>query len=121
MWVAHYAFHLLTGALTVVPVTQAAAIDALGWPVLGEPAWTWVGLQPGGVLPIQFGLVILGACGSIGLLQALAQRDPGRARGATAGAMGRAGRGARGRRAVDLRAADGDARRGATGMSPASH
>ena len=76
VWAAHYAFHLLTGALTVVPVTQAAAIDAFGWPVLGEPAWTWVGLQPGGVLPIQFGLVIVGACGSIGLLQALAYRDP---------------------------------------------
>lgn len=77
VWVAHYAFHLLTGALTVVPVTQAAAIDAFGWPALGEPAWTWVGLQPGSVLPIQIGLVIIGACGSIGLLHALAQRDHG--------------------------------------------
>jgi polyferredoxin len=82
VWVAHYAFHLLTGALTIVPVTQAAAIDALGWPALGEPVWTWVGLQPGTVRPLQVGLVIMGACGSIGLLLALAQRDarPGRAR-----------------------------------------
>jgi polyferredoxin len=77
VWVAHYAFHLLTGALTVVPVTQAAAIDALGWAALGEPLWTWVGLQPGSVLPIQVGIVIVGACGSIGLLQALAHRDHG--------------------------------------------
>jgi polyferredoxin len=77
VWVAHYAFHLLTGALTLVPVAQAAAIDATGRPALGEPAWTWVGMQPGGVLPIQIGLVILGACGSIGLLQALARRDHG--------------------------------------------
>ena len=77
VWVAHYTFHLLTGAFTVVPVTQAAAIDALGWPALGEPAWTWVGLQPGTVLPLQVGVVIVGACGSIGLLQALAQRGVG--------------------------------------------
>ena len=77
VWVAHYAFHLLTGALTLVPVAQAAAIDATGWPALGEPAWTWVGMQPGGVLPIQIGLVLLGACGSMGLLQALARREHG--------------------------------------------
>ena len=75
VWAAHYAFHLLTGALTVVPVAQAAAIDALGWPALGEPLWTWVGLQPGRVLPLQVGLVIVGACGSIGLLHALAYRE----------------------------------------------
>lgn len=75
VWAAHYGFHLLTGALTVVPVTQAAAIDALGWPALGEPSWTWVGVQPGSVLAIQIGLVIAGACGSIGLVQALAHRD----------------------------------------------
>ena len=118
VWVAHYAFHLLTGALTVVPVAQAAAIDALGWPALGEPAWTWVGLQPGSVLPIQVGIVIVGACGSIGLLQALAQRDPGARAAAHIGAVGGPGRDARGGRAVDLRAADGDARRGSIGMSP---
>ena len=32
-------------------------------------------MQPGSVLPLQLGLVLLGACGSIGLVQALAQRD----------------------------------------------
>ncbi len=30
MWLAHYGFHLLTGALTIVPVTQSAAIDLDG-------------------------------------------------------------------------------------------
>jgi ferredoxin len=75
VWVAHYAFHFLTGGLTLVPVVQAAAIDAVGWPALGEPAWAWVGMQPGSVLPLQVGLVIVGACGSIGLLQA--QSQPG--------------------------------------------
>jgi polyferredoxin len=83
VWVAHYAFHVLTGALTLLPVAQAAAIDALGWPALGEPAWSWVGLQPGVVLPLQIGLVIVGASGSIGLLRAM-ERDaavPGASRG----------------------------------------
>jgi hypothetical protein len=77
VWSAHYAFHLLTGALTVVPVAQAAAVDAFGWPALGEPLWAWVGLQPGRVLPLQIGLVIVGACGSLGLLHALTRRDHG--------------------------------------------
>ena len=39
VWLAHYGFHLFTGVLTVVPVTQSAAIDLLGWAALGEPAW----------------------------------------------------------------------------------
>ena len=30
VWLAHYGFHFLTGALDVVPVTQSAAIDAGG-------------------------------------------------------------------------------------------
>jgi hypothetical protein len=77
VWAAHYTFHLLTGALTIVPVTQAAAIDAFGWPALGEPLWSWVGVQPGSLLPLQVGLVILGACGSIGLLHAVAHRVHG--------------------------------------------
>ncbi len=36
MWVAHYGFHFFTGALTVVPVTQAFLLD-IGIDLLGEP------------------------------------------------------------------------------------
>jgi hypothetical protein len=75
VWLAHYGFHLLTGILTVVPVTQSAAIDLIGWPALGPPAWRLVGMQPGAVYPIQVGFVLLGACGSFALLQATAERD----------------------------------------------
>ena len=79
-WIAHYGFHLLTGIFTVVPVTQSAAIDLTGWAVLGEPAWQLSGMQPGAVYPLQLGFVLLGACGSIGLVQATSLRDhPGRA------------------------------------------
>ena len=75
VWLAHYGFHLLTGALTVVPVTQSAVIDLIGLPVLGEPWWTWVGMQPGSVFPLQLGVVLVGALGSLGLIHATSLRD----------------------------------------------
>ena len=63
IWVAHYAFHLLTGLWTFIPVTQSALAD-VGWPVLGEPAWRAGGLAPGLVQPLQVGLLCLGLLGS---------------------------------------------------------
>jgi hypothetical protein len=77
VWVAHYGFHLLTGAFTVVPVTQAAAIDLFGSAALGEPAWRLVGMRAGTVLPLQLGLILLGSFGSAGLVRAISQRDHG--------------------------------------------
>ena len=64
MWLAHYGFHLLTGAFAVVPVTQRAAVDVFGWPALGQPLWRLTGMRPGSVLPIQIGFILLGAMGS---------------------------------------------------------
>jgi polyferredoxin len=75
IWIAHYGFHLLTGLLTIVPVTQSAAIDLLGWPMLGEPLWGWTGMQSGAVYPIQLGFVLLGTAGSIALAHAISGRD----------------------------------------------
>jgi polyferredoxin len=75
VWLAHYGFHLFTGILTAVPVAQSAAIDLSGWAALGEPAWRWVGMQPGAVYPIQLGFVLLGAGGSVGLVHATSMRD----------------------------------------------
>jgi hypothetical protein len=75
VWLAHYGFHLFTGILTVVPVAQSAAIDLLGAAAFGEPLWRWAGMPPGFVYPIQLGFVVLGACGSIGLVQAITARD----------------------------------------------
>jgi ferredoxin len=72
IWLAHYGFHLFTGALTIVPVTQSAAIDAVGVAALGEPLWRWTGMASGAVFPIQIGVILLGAAGSIGLAHALA-------------------------------------------------
>ncbi len=75
VWLAHYGFHLLTGMLTVVPVTQSAAIDLLGWEALGAPLWRWAGMQPGGVYAFQLGFVLLGASGSLALVYARSLRD----------------------------------------------
>jgi ferredoxin len=75
LWLAHYGFHLLTGALTVVPVTQSAGMQMLGWPVLGTPVWHWVGMQPGAVFPIQLGVILLGAMGSLAVAYGISERD----------------------------------------------
>ena len=79
LWLAHYGFHLLTGFWTVIPVAQAAALDMTGWPLLGEPLWTWVGLRPGQVLPLQLGAVVLGTVGSMTAAWLIAERDHPRA------------------------------------------
>jgi hypothetical protein len=75
VWLAHYGFHFLTGLGTIVPVTQSAAIDAAGVAILGEPAWGWLGLRPGVVLPLQVGAVILGGIGSTSLIHRISERD----------------------------------------------
>lgn len=85
MWLAHYGFHLLTGAFTILPVTQSAVADTLGWAALGPPLWNWSGMRPGAVLPIQLGLVMLGTMGSIGVAHGISGREhPERALRATA-------------------------------------
>jgi len=85
IWLAHYGFHLLTGFVTIVPVTQSAVVDALGWAALGTPRWGWAGLQPGSVLPLQIGFVILGTAGALAVAHAIAERAaPAHARRAAA-------------------------------------
>jgi ferredoxin len=75
MWIAHYAFHLLTGALTIVPVTQSAAVDLFGWAALGDPRWGWTGARPGAIFPIQIGFVLLGTVGSIAVAHGISERE----------------------------------------------
>ena len=75
MWLAHYGFHLLTGALAIVPVVQRAAADAAGWAVLGAPLWRLTGMRPGSVFPLQVGFILLGAMGSCAVAFRIAGRD----------------------------------------------
>ena len=84
IWLAHYGFHWLTGLLTVIPVVQSRALDLFDAPVLGAPLWTWAGMRPGAVYPLELGLLLLGAMGSIATAHAISGRDhPERAARAT--------------------------------------
>jgi ferredoxin len=64
MWLAHYTFHLLTGALGLIPVVQSFLNDS-GFYV-GQPRW---GLgpvvPPGWLFPIQAVLLYVGLFGSL--------------------------------------------------------
>jgi len=74
MWLAHYGYHFFTGLYTIVPVTQNALAD-LGWPILGDPQWTLVGLPRTIVEPLEFGFLLLGLAGSMLVAWRLAQED----------------------------------------------
>jgi ferredoxin len=75
VWLAHYAFHFLTGVGTIVPVTQSAMLDASGRAWLGEPNWAWLGMRGGIVFPFEIGAVLLGALGSCVLAYKIAERE----------------------------------------------
>jgi hypothetical protein len=74
MWLAHYGYHFFTGLWTIVPVTQNALAE-LGWPVLGDPRWTLVGLPKTVVEPLEFGFLLLGLAGSLLIAWRLAEDD----------------------------------------------
>lgn len=73
VWLAHYAFHFLTGALTVVPVVQSLA-GAIGIPV-GPPAWGMAGMPPESALPIELGFLGLGFAVTAAVTWRLAAAD----------------------------------------------
>jgi hypothetical protein len=75
VWLAHYGFHLLTGILTVIPVAQSAILDLLGWSALGTPLWQWTGMRPGLVFPMEVGVILIGAAGSLALAYLISERD----------------------------------------------
>jgi ferredoxin len=64
MWLAHYAFHFLTGALTLIPVMQAYLNDS-GFEV-GQPYWQLGPLvPPDWLFPIQAIFLYLGLLGGL--------------------------------------------------------
>lgn len=75
VWLAHYGFHLLTGVLTLIPVTQSAVLDLFGWAALGTPLWQLTGMKPGLVFPIEVGVILMGAGGSLVLAYLISERD----------------------------------------------
>ena len=60
MWLAHYGFHFLIGALTAIPVTQSFLAD-FGIPILGEPRWELAAVVPDSwLVPLELLLLELG-------------------------------------------------------------
>jgi hypothetical protein len=75
VWIAHYAFHFLTGFWTFVPVVQGALAD-LGWPVLGKPRWDLGPLLPSSwLLPLEQVFIGLGFLISLRVAYRLANED----------------------------------------------
>lgn len=65
MWLAHYGFHFLTGAFTLVPVAQSFSAD-VGLPWLGEPRWDLGPLVPASwLLPLELLFLEAGLLGSL--------------------------------------------------------
>lgn len=76
IWLAHYCFHLLTGLWTFVPVAQNALAE-IGFPLLGAPDWSFGGLSPARVRPLELGFLGLGLVGSLLVAHRIALREPG--------------------------------------------
>jgi polyferredoxin len=76
VWLSHYTFHFLTGALTVIPVTRNL-LRNLGWTIVGAPDWRLAGLPAGTVYPIETGFISLGLLVSLGVAWRLAAADAG--------------------------------------------
>jgi polyferredoxin len=75
IWLAHYAFHFLTGFWTFVPVAQSFVADIMGRSLLGSPRWD-LGplLPPGWLYPLELGILGLGWLGSLLVAYRLAAR-----------------------------------------------
>jgi hypothetical protein len=65
VWLAHYGFHFLTGALTVIPVSQYAVLRATGHDWLGAPLWQLGGLPLSIVYPLELGFLSVGLFASL--------------------------------------------------------
>ena len=79
IWIAHYGFHFLIGALTIVPVVQSFLIDH-GITLLGAtPDWSLGGLDEGGLVGlIQVVALMGGFLWSMVIAQRTAMRHYGR-------------------------------------------
>jgi hypothetical protein len=82
MWLAHLAYHFLTGASVVIPVTQRVAND-LGSSILGQPNWANAAAPPlDWLLSLQILLLDSGLLLTLYVGWRVAQRFSARAAGA---------------------------------------
>jgi hypothetical protein len=81
VWLAHYAFHFLTGFWTFVPVMQSFVSDITGALLLGTPRWELGPLLPAEWLyPLELGFLGLGWFGSLLVAYRLTGQDSARQR-----------------------------------------
>ncbi len=75
IWLAHYGYHFVTGALTVIPVTQSFLLDhGLNW--FGAPNWALGPILPGDwILPAQTVIVLAGFGLSLFVGNRISRRD----------------------------------------------
>jgi hypothetical protein len=77
IWIAHYGFHFLLGALTLIPVFQNFLVDHYIF-LLGEPDWSLGGLSGDVITPIQVVALVGGFLWSMVVAQRVALRLYGR-------------------------------------------
>ncbi len=82
VWLAHYGFHFFTGFLTLIPVTQNAALQSFGSAWLGQPQWQLGGFPESVVFPMEIGFMSLGLIGSWMVAWSIAQQASPRRVGA---------------------------------------
>lgn len=74
IWFAHYSFHFISGALTIVPVVQNFLLDH-GVAALGAPNWALGPILPmSWLLPLEVAIVVLGFLGSLIVADQLARQ-----------------------------------------------
>jgi polyferredoxin len=75
VWLAHYGFHFVIGALTIIPVLQSFLLDhGLLLPTM-SPNWSLSAILPTGwLLPLQVVIVLAGFAGSLHVVGRVARR-----------------------------------------------
>ncbi|MCL4859771.1 MAG: 4Fe-4S binding protein [Caldilineaceae bacterium] len=84
IWLAHYLFHFVTGAMTIVPAFQTLFADTLGIPLLGEPDWSialWFVPSTGSIQITQLVVMAVGTLVSVHMTMRAAHGANPRRRG----------------------------------------
>lgn len=83
IWFAHYLFHFMTGAMTIIPAFQTFLSQTLGWPILGDPNWQLAArfVPPVSTIQLVQTVITYGGLLAAVLLSLNAARDAHRGRG----------------------------------------
>ncbi len=90
IWVAHYLFHFLTGALTLLPAAQTFFNETLNMPLLGEPNWaaaSWLVPSVSMIQALQSTIMVAGFVVSVVVAWAAAKEANANRRGQLAAVL----------------------------------